>query len=254
MSKNVNEFENSHVKCFLKIVTFAKKCDIITDKWRVDYRKMANQIMLPANGGSIRGMRMKMRKLIGRLTSIIAAGVIFTLSFCTDVKAQLLSVDNPAAVQYYCMLPANVIASLDRNNCVIIVSSEALANRWCEDGGNPAELSRVAGITSVSCYDDGTVIKQEIFVANGQEESILHEVGHFLESYNNRYEYWTNNTAWQNIYCVESAGAESIGITYKPTASEYFAECFSKYITDPGALAQACPNSFQYIQAVVMQQ
>lgn len=192
-----------------------------------------------------------MRKITIYISSIIVAAFLFVIGVTCEVKAELLSPENPAAVQYYSMLPANVIDSLNRRNCNILVNTDALCAGWVKCGNTSYDISQVAGLYYAETNEARALLNQAIYIRNGHEESIIHEVGHSLEDYNNIFEYWTNTPAWNSIYVAEAGAATAIGISYSPDKSEYFAEGFRMYVFNPSALLSTCPLTYQFIQAVV---
>ena len=181
-------------------------------------------------------MRRLFKVTVSALT-IIMAMVFMPLT----AKAELLSYDDPAAVTYYNMIPDNIKAKMNNAGVHIAVNSDMVSMR--------SNSGRAVGITATTYRPGGQIVSQAIYVKYGYEDAILHEVGHFMSSYPNTIEFWTNNPTWNNIYCSEVCNATAAGLSNANiyNASEYFAEAFQVYILNPGALATYCPQTYQYI-------
>lgn len=174
--------------------------------------------------------------------TVSALSIIMAMAFMPlTAKAELLNYDDPAAVTYYNMIPDNIKVKMNNAGVHIAVNSDMVAMRTGSD--------RAVGVTTTTYRSDGKITSQAIFVKYGYEDSILHEVGHFMASYPHTIGFWTNNPTWDSIYCAEVCNATAAGLssTNIYNASEYFAEAFSVYFENPGALATYCPQTYQYI-------
>lgn len=164
------------------------------------------------------------------------------LGFSSDVKAALLSNDNANAVQYYSMIPANVRAGIEANGVNVLVDTATMQLYTTK--------STLIGITVTDYYDTGEVIQENIFIKNGEEDAILHEVGHVLDNHNRTINYWSSTPAWQAIYAAEVKNASKVGmerVNYIKGPDEYFAEAFKYYILNPVSMATYCPSTYQFI-------
>ena len=183
---------------------------------------------------------------------LMVASMALTTLFAVLVSpkaahAQLLSPENPNAVAYYYSLPDTVRYKLESRGVNFQVNSGAVAY---ETGS-----SRTLGVTSTT-YTPGpnTIVSQAVYVKSGEEHSIIHEAGHCMESYNQIFKYWTANECWQIIYQTEVGNALAAGMSRANiyNASEYFAEAFRVYLENPVGLQTYCPQTFQYVQAVIL--
>lgn len=188
---------------------------------------------------------------MGRRIKTLAASfiIIFTVCISSSVtNAALLSVNNASAVQYYSMVPANVRARLEANGVDILVDTATLQLY--------AYKPTLTGIAVTDYYEGSNeVIHESIYIKNGEEKTILHEVGHIVDNYNRICSYWSSSPAWNAIYASEVQNASKAGmssVNFNKGPGEYFAEAFQLYILNPVSLATYCPNTYQFIAAASM--
>lgn len=184
-----------------------------------------------------------MKKTI-KITTALFILLFSILGMTSDAKAALLSVDNAKAVQYYSMVPANVRARLEANGTNILVDTATMKLY--------AYKPTLLGITVTDYYETGEVVQENVYIRNGEEKAILHEVGHVVDNYNRIINYWSTSPTWNAIYASEVCNASKAGmerVNYSKGPMEYFAEAFQSYILDPVSLATYCPSTYQFIAA-----
>ena len=134
-------------------------------------------------------------------------------------------------ISYYNMLPSGLKISLKNNGWKINITVNGLHVDGVTD--------RVIALTSVS--------RKTIFISQYSSNSILHEAGHYLDYING----WYTDTITDEVYQAELPGLLKLAPNiYKgnySTKIEFFAECFSLYVTNPSGLKNNCPNIYQMI-------
>lgn len=105
---------------------------------------------------------------------------------------------------------------------------------------------------SVKAYTD--ILNKQIWIDNRDicVESILHEMGHFVEHSLGNPEF-TNS--FHSIYISEVSNFRNFHPTNAHNTSceiEYFAEAFLVYIQSPDLLQEYCPNTYTFIYNCVL--
>jgi len=85
------------------------------------------------------------------------------------------------------------------------------------------------------------------------EEVLYHELGHFIDhSIGTRLDdvyYVSQLDSWDKIYEAESVNSQ-FDRYHTDSKSEFFAQCYSLYMTDPEELYDKCPEVYQYIKNI----
>lgn len=87
--------------------------------------------------------------------------------------------------------------------------------------------------------------KKILFVNDEYPNSIIHEMGHFVNDYLHLYSSYPEN---KKVYCSEASKISSYAET---NDREFFAEAFRLYITDPQILKLISPDTYNMVDASI---
>lgn len=128
-------------------------------------------------------------------------------------------------------VPSNVIKGLQTDKVKIVLYSTD---------------SKLVKAKANGYYD---AARNRIDIKDGNINVLIHEVGHYVA-------YKTGNqdqtTQFKQIFAKEKAKFPGTNKSYAISSqSEYFAECFLLYYTNPTALKKAAPSTYNYIAKTV---
>lgn len=93
--------------------------------------------------------------------------------------------------------------------------------------------------------------RQKIILKEGDTETLLHELGHFLDFVT---DYPSSSKEFKKIFKAEKSKAKSFyNVPSYTTAveKEYFAEGFNQFYSDPATLKSKCPKTYAYFEKIV---
>ena len=180
----------------------------------------------------------------------LLAGLIAIVSIPTMVQAHIIKNGTDELYYYYGLLPANVQTYLENNNVNIIIDGNQMQRVVVVGDHNDMIRAENVGLTKQYIDSYGIVRSSAIYLKEGYESELLHEVGHVLSNYRGNYNTWAETAAWKYIYECE-APYLLMDEYSKSSPSEYLAESFSWCIQYPDYMAQKAPMTWQYINAMI---
>lgn len=128
-------------------------------------------------------------------------------------------------------VPANVIKALQKDKIKIVLYS------------TDAHLVK----SKANGYYDGA--RKRIDITDGNTNVLIHEVGHYVAHKTGNQD---KTAQFKQIFAKEKAKFPGSNKKYAISSqSEYFAECFMLYYTNPTALKKAAPSTYNYIAKTV---
>ncbi len=188
--------------------------------------------------------------MIKKITVGLLAIAISVSAFPCIVQAHVIKSNRNALYYYYNMLPVNVQEYLEDSNCTISINnSKMLKVKIVGEDADKYSAENV-GLTQQDVDAYGYVHSANIYIKDGHEEVVLHEIGHVMANYKGNCNAWAETDAWNYIFEHEK---DYIPMDAYSTSSpsEYFAESFSWFILQPQQLYDYAPMTWQYINAVV---
>lgn len=157
----------------------------------------------------------------------------FIQNLCNASNKFLISVDS-----YWNMIPSNVREVFINSGSTITVVN------------NLGYL----GLSHFCATNEGIrYVNIELDYRNNTEDTILHEVGHFLSwylamdlygKYSDFYNIWAEE--YPNILSIDNTNIANVD-----TAHEYFAESFAMSILKPDLMKNTCPKTYDYIWSCI---
>ncbi len=187
-----------------------------------------------------------LKKLIAGLAVLLTA---ISVIHCTP-KADVLLNGTDDLYYYYSLLPANVQTYLENIHCAVIIDGKQMRRVVVLNDSEYDVHAENVGLTKQMVDEAGFVCSSTIYLKEGYEATLLHEVGHVLANYKGNYNAWAETDAWKYIYEKEAMSLPMDAYSTS-TPTEYLAESFSWYILYPGFLAEYAPMTWQYINAIV---
>lgn len=170
---------------------------------------------------------------------IISLASIFVILLSTNVKAAV----NNELLRQWSYQPANVQQNVMLQNTRINVVQELpwqspdLYETWAY-----TTMNVIPGTTYVSSID--------MYIKQGMESSLTHEVGHCISNAGHSVYWWCYRPEFIQIWQQERYNCILLAQGWDDIR-EYFACAYDAYIRYPQILKNTCPSTYNYIQVVL---